>query len=130
MGRLSSRDAGRSGSGGYFDENRENSKGYHGREATVLGSRRERPRSDGRRSGFPLQGLCPATKRSLLTYAFLRNGVRALQVIVSAAVVILVTILTERREMPLAARLAVVSLAVAMVVVLKVDAPGRLADTR
>ena len=48
----------------------------------------------------------------------------------SAAVVILVTILTERREMPLAARLAVVSLAVVMVVVLKVDAPGRLADTR
>ena len=46
---------------------------------------------------------------------FVRNGVHVLQVIVSAAVVILITILTGRREMPLAARLAVVSLAVASV---------------
>jgi phosphoserine phosphatase RsbU/P len=53
--------------------------------------------------------------RQGVQYAFVRNGVRVLQVIVCAAVVILVTILTERREMPLAARLAVVSLAVASV---------------
>jgi phosphoserine phosphatase RsbU/P len=65
--------------------------------------------------------------RQGVQYAFVRNGVRALQVIVSAAVVILVTILTERREMPLAARMAIVSVAVASVFFVRTLA-RRLAD--
>ena len=65
--------------------------------------------------------------RQGVQYAFVRNGVRVLQIFVSAIVVILVTILTDRRDMPLVARLAVVSLAAASVFLVRTMA-GSVAD--